>query len=302
MSAKLGFLGLGIMGYPMAKHLVDAGNQVFVWSNTAAKAAKLASEGAIACANPAQVAENADIIFLCVGDTAMSEAVIFGPDGLASSAKAGSIIVDCSTVAPSFAKKAHKELQAKQISFLDAPCTGSKPGAENGTLTFMVGGEKSVFDQVEPFFKQMGTNIYYCGGPGLGLHAKLTQNLVLSNLMQALNEGFVLASKAGVEPNLMLDILTNSAAKSGLGSFKMPFVFQRDFRTNFSTKWMRKDVGLMLDSGKELGVPLQLTQRTAELFDRAIAMGYGEDDFCSTILPLEEQAGTKVTPEEKFQK
>jgi 3-hydroxyisobutyrate dehydrogenase/2-hydroxy-3-oxopropionate reductase len=140
----------------------------------------------------------------------------------------------------------------------------------------------------------MGKKIFYCGGPGLGLHAKLTQNLVLSNILQAFNEGMVLATKAGVDPQLMLEVLDNSAAKSGLINYKAPFVFKRDFTTNFAVKWMDKDIGLMLDSGTELGVPLPLTALTRQLFQAAIAQGHGEEDICSTIKVLESFAGVEV--------
>jgi 3-hydroxyisobutyrate dehydrogenase/2-hydroxy-3-oxopropionate reductase len=140
----------------------------------------------------------------------------------------------------------------------------------------------------------MGKRLYYCGGPGMGLQAKLSQNLILSNILMAFNEGMVLATKGGVDPQLMLEILDNSAAKSGLISYKAPFVFKRDFKPNFSTKWMDKDVGLILESGKELGVPLLLTGLTRQLFQTAIAAGHGEDDMCSTIKVLEKSAGVEV--------
>ena len=140
----------------------------------------------------------------------------------------------------------------------------------------------------------MGKKFYYCGGAGLGLQAKLTQNLILANLMQAFNEGMVLSTKGGIAPELMLDILDNSAAKSGLISFKAPFVFRRDFTTNFSTKWMHKDIGLALGSGQELGLPLPMTGLTEQVFQAAIAEGYGEDDMCSTIRVMERWAGIEV--------
>jgi 3-hydroxyisobutyrate dehydrogenase/2-hydroxy-3-oxopropionate reductase len=128
----------------------------------------------------------------------------------------------------------------------------------------------------------------------MGLHAKLTQNLILSNILQAFNEGLVLSTKAGVDPKLMLQILDNSAAKSGLISFKAPYVLQRNFATNFSVKWMHKDIGLMLDSGNELQVPLPLTGLTQQMFRAAIAQGFGEEDICSTIKVLEGFAGVEV--------
>jgi 3-hydroxyisobutyrate dehydrogenase-like beta-hydroxyacid dehydrogenase len=293
--AKLGFLGLGIMGAPMARNLLQAGHQVALWSNTAAKAKQLAADHkGLFCETPKAVAENADVIFLCVGDTAMSEKVILGENGLSSGAKSGTVIADASTVNPSDSRRIAAELSKSGISFLDAPCTGSKPGAEGGNLTFMVGGEQSVFDKVRPSFEPMGKKIYYCGGNGMGLHAKLTQNLILCNILQAFNEGLVLSTKAGVPPELMLDILANSAAKSGLIEYKAPFVLRRDFSTNFSTKWMHKDIGLMLESAAELNVPVPLTALTRQLFQAAISVGLGESDMCSTIQILENFAQIKV--------
>ena len=293
--AKLGFIGLGIMGGPMARNLLRAGHQVALWSHTDRKARELAeSEKGIFCNSPEEVGRFAECTFLCVGDTFMSERVILGDAGLAAGAASGSVIVDTSTVSPSTSRRIGEELAKKGIHFLDAPCTGSKPGAENGTLTFMVGGDKEVFERVRPYFEAMGKQLYYCGGPGLGLHAKLTQNLILSNLLQAFNEGLVLSTKAGVDPVLMLDILNNSAARSGLISFKAPYVFDRNFETNFSVKWMHKDIGLMLESGKDMNVPLPLTGLTEQLFQAAMGRGLADEDICSTIKVLEGFAGIEV--------
>jgi 3-hydroxyisobutyrate dehydrogenase-like beta-hydroxyacid dehydrogenase len=293
--AKLGFLGLGLMGYPMARNLLRAGHEVALWSHTAEKARKLAtSEGGKFCETPQGVAENADYIFLCVGNTGMSREVILGERGLIAGAKRGTVIADASTVSPSESRAIGEALAAKGIDFLDAPCTGSTPGAEGGTLTFMIGGTREVFEKTKPFFEPMGKRLYYCGGPGLGLQAKLSQNLILSNLLIAFNEGMVLATKGGVDPKLMLDILDNSAAKSGLISYKAPFVFRGDFQANFSVKWMHKDIGLMLESGKELEVPLMLTALTNQLFQAAISDGHADEDICSTIKVLEGIAGIEV--------
>jgi 3-hydroxyisobutyrate dehydrogenase/2-hydroxy-3-oxopropionate reductase len=293
--AKLGFLGLGLMGYPMARNLARGGHQVAVWSHTGAKAQQLAAEEkAIACTSPKQVAEQADFIFACVGDTRMSEEVFTGPNGVIEGAKPGSIAADASTIAPSASRAIGEKLAAKGVHFLDAPCTGSTPGANNATLTFMIGGDQSVFEKTKPYLEAMGKQFYYCGGAGFGLQAKLTQNLILANIMQAFNEGLVLSTKGGIEPELMLDILNNSAAKSGLIAFKAPFVFRRDFTTNFSTKWMHKDIGLALGSAQELGLPMPVTSLTEQMFQAAIAAGYGEDDLCSTIRVMEKWAGVEV--------
>jgi 3-hydroxyisobutyrate dehydrogenase-like beta-hydroxyacid dehydrogenase len=293
--AKLGFLGLGLMGYPMARNLLRAGHQVDLWSHTSEKARALASaEGGKPCATPREVAENAECVFLCVGNTGMSREVILGKNGVIEGAKPGTVVADASTISPSESRSIGEALQREGVDFLDAPCTGSTPGAEGGTLTFMIGGRREVFEGTKPFFEPMGKRLYYCGGPGLGLQAKLSQNLILSNLLIAFNEGMVLAAKGGIDPKLMLEILDNSAAKSGLISFKAPFVFRGDFQAAFSVKWMHKDIGLMLDSGKELDVPLLLTAITSQVFQAAISSGHAEEDICSTIKVLEEMAGVRV--------
>ena len=293
--AKLGFLGLGLMGYPMARNLLRAGHSVALWSNTSSKATQLATEaGGVACKTPAEVAAQADVVFLCVGDTAMVERILLGKGGVIESARKGMTVVDASTISPSASCRIGEALVAAGVDFLGAPVTGSTPGAINATLTFMVGGDENVYKAMLPLLEVMGKKLYYCGGPGMGLHAKLTQNLVLSNILQAFNEGIVLSTKAGVPPALMLDILSNSAAKCGLIEYKAPFVFRRDFTTNFSVKWMHKDIGLMLDSGEELAVPLPLTALTRQMFQAAISKGHGEEDICSTITVLEEYAGVQV--------
>ncbi|WP_446745688.1 NAD(P)-dependent oxidoreductase [Silvibacterium acidisoli] len=293
--AKLGFIGLGIMGGPMAQHLIKAGHQVALWSYSAEKAEKLAGSGAAACKTPAEVAQQSECVFLCVGDTKMSREVILGKDGLVNGAQKGLVIVDCSTVSPAESRQISAELKQKGIDFLDAPCTGSRAGAENATLTFMVGGDSAVFEKTKPYFQVMGKQLYYCGESGMGLQAKLSQNMILGNLLQAFNESLVLSTKGGVPPELMLEILDNSAAKSGLITAKAPFVLARDFSTKFSVKWLEKDMGLMLDSAAELNVPAPLTALSRQLYRAAIAKGYGEEDICGSIRVLEEIAGCEVS-------
>jgi 3-hydroxyisobutyrate dehydrogenase/2-hydroxy-3-oxopropionate reductase len=293
--AKLGFLGLGIMGGPMARHLLMAGHQVALWSHSPDKASAMATHGnGIVCATPAEVGVRSECIFLCVGDTSMSRKVITGPEGIASTAKPGTVIADCSTISPTESQQMAAELQELGLHLLDAPCTGSKKGAENGNLTFMVGGDEEVFERVRSFFEPMGKMLYYCGGSGMGLHAKLSQNLIIGNLLHAFNESFVLAAKAGVPAALLLEILNNSAAKSGLVAAKAPLVFARNFEAHFSVKWLEKDMSLMLESADQLGVPLPLTSLSKQLFHEAIAKGYGEDDICGAIRVLEEFAQVEV--------
>jgi 3-hydroxyisobutyrate dehydrogenase-like beta-hydroxyacid dehydrogenase len=293
--AQLGFLGLGIMGYPMARHLLEAGHEVALWTHSEGKAHELAAKGkGIPCATPKEVAQRADFIFFCVGDSAMARAISVGTDGLLEGVRPNSVTANCSTVSPVESAAIGAMFADRGVHFLDAPCTGSKAGAEGGTLTFMVGGDRGACERAKPFFETMGKRLYYCGAAGQGLRAKLTQNLILANLMQAFAEGLVLAVKNGVAPELMLDILDNSAAKSALIRAKAPSILKRDFQTNFSTKWMHKDVGLALETAKAVDLPLPLTAITEQMLRAAIAKGYGEEDFSSTIRVLEDLAGIEV--------
>jgi 3-hydroxyisobutyrate dehydrogenase/2-hydroxy-3-oxopropionate reductase len=292
--AKLGFLGLGIMGGPMARNLIRAGHVVALWSYSKGKAEELAKEGGVACATPAEVAGRSECVFLCVGNTAMSTEVILGKDGLASGRAGALTIVDCSTVSPSESRRVSAELAKQGIDFLDAPCSGSRAGAEGASLTFMVGGDEGVFTRLRPYFEVMGKQLYYCGAAGMGLQAKLSQNMILGTLLQAFNESFVLSTKAGVPPELMLDIINNSAAKSGMVALKAPAVFARNFKPNFSVKWLEKDMALMLESAAEQNVPAPVTALSRQMLRAAIAEGYGDEDICGSIRVLERMAGCEV--------
>jgi 3-hydroxyisobutyrate dehydrogenase-like beta-hydroxyacid dehydrogenase len=293
--AQLGFLGLGIMGSRMARHLLKGGHEVALWTHSQGKAFELAREGkGVVCKTPREVADHADFIFYCVGDSEMSRAVALGPDGILAGARPESVTCDCSTISPAVSQEIHAAYAAKGLDFLDAPCTGSTGGAEGGTLTFMIGGSQAAFDRAKPYLQLMGKRFYYCGSTGQGLHAKLTQNLILGNLMEAFAEGMVLATKNGINPELMLDILDNSAAKSSFITFKAPFILSRNFGTAFSTKWLHKDIGLALESAQAGNLPLPVTAVTQQMLQMAIAKGRGDDDICSTIRTLEEWAGVEV--------
>jgi len=293
--AQLGFLGLGIMGYRMASHLLKAGHDVALWSHTGSKAQQLAKGGkGTACATPREVAERSDVIFYCVGDTKMARQITVGSGGLIETVRKDAIICDCSSIAPEASIELNAAFAAKGAHFLDSPVTGSTGGAEKAALTFMVGGDKAVFERAKPYMEIMGKLFYYCGPAGQGLKAKVTQNLVGASIMQSFAEGLVLAAKAGIAPELMIEILENSAAKSGIASYKAPFILNRDFVTNFSAKWMHKDVGFALDLAKSLDLPLPMTAVTHQMLQATIAKGWGDDDFCSTIRVLEDWAGMVI--------
>lgn len=293
--AQLGFLGLGIMGSRMAGHLLRAGHDVALWSHTAGKAEKLAREGRGAvCSTPREVAERADFIFACVGDTAMVRSITLEKDGLIEGVRRDAVISDCSSIAPDASVEIGRAFRARNAWFLDSPVTGSTGGATNATLTFMVGGDRAAYDRIRPYMELMGKNFYYCGEAGMGLRAKVVQNMVGAGILQAFCEGLVLAARAGVPPQLMIDIIENSAAKSGLASFKAPFILSRDFTTHFSTKWMHKDVGFATEMARSLNVPVPASSVTEQMLRAAIAKGWGEDDFCSAIRVLEDWTGSEI--------
>lgn len=283
------------MGAPMALRLIGAGHRVTVWSHSDHKAEGFAKKHVCGHAStPVEVARESQYIFLCVGDTAMSREVILGASGLIHGAAPGTVIVDCSTVSPIASKEIARILEEKQVRFLDAPCTGSKAGAETGTLSFMIGGRPEVFEEVKPVLGVMGKALYYCGGAGMGLHAKVTQNLILGNLLQAFNEGLVLSTKGGVDPRIMLEILNNTGARSALVAAKAPAVFRGDFEPTFSVRWLEKDLALSMELSAELGVPLPVTAASQHMLRAAVAKGYGDEDICGSIRVLEEIAGCEV--------
>ena len=293
--ANVGFLGLGIMGEPMTRRLIGAGHRLTVWSHTHEKARRFAESFQCALAeSPADVALASDTIVVCVGDTAMSQEVILGEHGLIETARAGSLIVDCSTISPMASKEIATALAEKHIRFLDAPCTGSKQGAESGTLSFMVGGDQAVFEEARPLLETMGQRLYYCGEHGKGLHAKLTQNLILGNIIQAFNEGLVLSTKGGVSPEIMIDIINNTGARSGYVAAKGENVLRGEFSPTFSVRWLEKDLGLALMVGASLSVPLPVTAASQQQMRTAVAMGYGEEDVSGSIRALEEIASCRV--------
>lgn len=293
--ANIGFLGLGIMGMPMTLRLIKAGHRLTVWSHSLDKGARFAEINGCKSANtPAEVAQECDVIFICVGDTEMSREVILGENGLIDGAQPGCLIVDCSTISPMVSKDIALELNKRQIRFLDAPCTGSKAGAETGTLSFMIGGDKAVFEEARPLFEAMGQRMYYCGEHGKGLHAKVTQNLILGNIIQAFNEGLVLSTKGGVSPEVMIDIINNTGARSGYVAAKAETVLLGDFSPTFSVRWLEKDLGLALAVGATLTTPLPVTAASQQQLRAAIAMGYGDEDVSGSIRVLEDIAVCKV--------
>ncbi|HET7213426.1 MAG TPA: NAD(P)-dependent oxidoreductase [Terriglobia bacterium] len=294
MAESVGFIGLGIMGGPMAMNLVKSGYKVTVYNRTPQKAEPLKKAGAKVAANPAEAAHNADYVISIVSDSAASEQVFMGKDGALQNVKAGAIVIDSATISPVVSRKLACATAGKKAGFLDAPVTGSKHGAEKGELTFMIGGERETFDRAMPLLKVLGKKHIYCGGYGAGLSAKLAQNAIQSTMVEIFCEGFVLAVKSGVRPEVMMEIVQNSMARAALTDFKAPFIFKGDFTPYFPLKWMHKDVALAMEAAFAQDVPMPVTAAVKEVYAAARAQGKGDLDYAAVITFLEELAGVKV--------
>ena len=294
MSQSVGFIGLGIMGQPMALNLVKAGFQVAVFNRTREKAAALEKAGARVASSPADAARDADFVMSIVSDSAASEEVMLGKEGVLQTVKPGAIVIDSATISPVVSRKLACHTAGKEASFLDAPVTGSKHGAEKGELTFMIGGEREVFERAMPVLKVLGKKHIYCGAHGAGLSAKLAQNVIQSTTLEVFCEGFVLAAKAGVRPETMFEIVQSSMARAALTDFKAPFIFKGDFTPYFPLKWMHKDVTLAMEAAYAQGVPMPTAAAVKEVYGAAKAQGNGDLDYAAVITFLEALAGVKV--------
>jgi 3-hydroxyisobutyrate dehydrogenase len=294
MPQSVGFIGLGIMGQPMALNLVKAGFQVSVFNRTRAKAEPLEKAGARVAASPAEAARDADFVMSIVSDSAASEEVMAGKDGVFATVKPGAIVMDSATISPVVSRKLACHAAGKQASFLDAPVTGSKHGAEKGELTFMIGGERETFERAMPVLKVLGKKHIYCGANGAGLSAKLAQNVIQSAMVEIFAEGFVLAAKAGVKPETMFEIVQSSMARATLTDFKAPFIFKGDFTPYFPLKWMHKDVTLAMEAAFAQGVTMPAAAAVKEVYGAARAQGKGDLDYAAVITFLEDLAGVKI--------
>lgn len=294
MAESVGFIGLGIMGEPMALNLVKAGYQVSVYNRTHKKTQSLEQAGARVASTPAEAAQNADYVMSIVSDSAASEEVILGKEGVLQTIKPGAIVIDSATISPVVSRRLACATAGKKASFLDAPVTGSKHGAEKGELTFMIGGERETFERALPLLKVLGKKHIYCGAHGAGLSAKLAQNAIQSTIVEIFCEGFVLAAKSGVRPEVMMEIVQNSMARAALTDFKAPFIFKGDFTPYFPLKWMHKDVTLAMEAAFAQGVPMPVTAAVKEVYASARAQGKGDLDYAAVVTFLEELAGVKV--------
>ncbi|MCM3716206.1 NAD(P)-dependent oxidoreductase [Alkalihalobacillus oceani] len=292
---KIGFVGLGTMGLPMAKNLLKAGYSLRVYNRTASKARSLQSEGDVEVASsPAEVARNSEIVITMVTNNQALEEVIKGENGVLAGASAGLIIIDSSTVAPDLVQSLAKELAEKDIELLDAPVTGSEPQAIAAELAFMVGGKEEVYQQCIPLFEAMGKQSHYMGGSGLGAYTKLANNTMSAINLLSLSEALILASKAGVDPQKFMEVASGGGARSGMMDNKGPKIINRDFHPNFKTELMHKDLGLALNVAAEMNIPVPLLASVREQLRIAMAKGYAEEDMCAVAKCYEEWDGVEI--------
>ena len=293
--AKLGFIGLGIMGKPMCGHLLAAGYTVHVYDVVSEAVQEMASRGAVACSNCKEVAQKSDIIIIMVPDTPDVEAVLFGKDGVVEGIKAGSIVVDMSSISPIATKEFAQKLAAMGVKMLDAPVSGGQVGAEKATLSIMVGGQPEVFEQIKPYFELMGKNIIHVGGNGDGQTCKVANQIVVALTIEAVSEALLFASKAGADPAKVRQALLGGFAQSRILDLHGGRILERKFAPGFRIRHQQKDLNLALQSARSLGLSLPGTAVAQELFNAVAAQGGIDLDHSAMVLALETLANHKVT-------
>jgi len=287
---RVAFLGLGIMGHSMATNLAKAGHEVTVWNRTAGKEV----EGARTAASPAEAARGAEVVWMCVSDTKAVESVLFGPQGVHESLTEGMIIADSSTISPSATRQFAERVRSHGVQYVDAPMTGSKVGAESGTLTFMIGGDEPTIEKLKPLFAVMGKKFFRMGESGKGQATKLVMNLQIALIYEGFAEALTLATKMGVDVEALVPLIQASMVHSGVVEYKAPFVMKRDFSPNFPLRLMHKDLRLALEAAKELRVRLPGLETVEEIYDVADEDGHGDLDYAATLTLLEKWAGVEV--------
>lgn len=292
-SQKIGFIGLGIMGAPMAGHLINAGHQLFV--NTRSKVPEeIANTSAVQSATPAEVARNADVIFIMVPDTADVEKVLFGENGIASGLSKGKIVVDMSSISPIATKEFAKKINALGCDYLDAPVSGGQVGAKNATLSIMVGGSEATFEKVKPLFALIGKNINLVGGNGDGQTAKVANQIIVALNIEAVGEALLFAAKAGADPEKVRQALMGGFASSKILEVHGERMVKRTFNPGFRIELHQKDLNLALSSAKALGVSLPNTATAQELFNSCAAHDGKAWDHSAMVKALEKLANFEI--------
>jgi 3-hydroxyisobutyrate dehydrogenase-like beta-hydroxyacid dehydrogenase len=287
MAAKVSFLGLGVMGFPMAGHLKAKGYDVTVYNRTAAKAEDWAKKHAGRTApTPAAAAKDADFVMVMVGNDADVEQVVLAKDGALAGMKKGAILVDHTTASADVARKVFEAAKKAGVDFIDAPVSGGQAGAENGKLTVMCGGELSPFERAKPVMDSYGRAVTLMGPAGSGQLTKMVNQICIAGLVQGLSEGLAFAEKAGLDVNLLLDVISKGAAQSWQMENRGKTMHERKFNFGFAVDWMRKDLGICLAEARRNGAKLPVTQTVAGYYDEISKNGGSRYDTSSLITRL----------------
>lgn len=288
---RIGFAGLGLMGSRMARQFLDKGFPLTVWNRTPERCAPLRDAGAQIAATPRELAEMCDVLIACVADPNAVGRVLFADDGVRPAARPGFRYVECSTISPGLARRTAEALRARGADALEALVTGSKTGAEKGTLTIMTGGRRETHDELLPILMVMGTKAIYCGESGQASVVKLIGNSIISFMLLGFCEGLVAGRKAGVPLETLVEVIQASGFASPYFAFKGAAIAKRDFEQHFSIDLLVKDQGLMLDEAAAQGVPMPGLAAIREVFQAARAQGYGQEDIAAVVKAIERAAG-----------
>jgi 3-hydroxyisobutyrate dehydrogenase-like beta-hydroxyacid dehydrogenase len=292
--AKLGFVGLGVMGSEMVNRLLSKGHSVIGYNRTRSKSEWLVKKGMNWGNTPREVVENADVVLSMVTNSAALKAVMEGPDGMLAAVTPGKIFVDISTVGPAYSRELAEKIRARGGDMVDSPVSGSVITLQEGKLSVMVGGRKETFEKVKPLLQDIGPKVTHVGDNGLALVMKIGTNLSLAVQMLAFCEGLLLAEKSGIKREVAVEVLTHSVIASPMVQYRGPFVLKQPDEAWFNVNMMQKDMLLALELGRQLGVPMPTTAVTNEFLTAARGMGLVEKDFAVVFDVLAQMSGVKA--------
>lgn len=288
MTETAAFIGLGVMGYPMAGHLARAGHSVTVYNRTAEKARDWAAEfGGATAATPAEAAAGADFVFACVGNDDDLREVTLGAEGAFGGLKAGAVFVDHTTVSAALAQELYAEATSRDAHFLDAPVSGGQAGAENGVLTCMVGGDEAAFEKARPLMESYSKMLRLLGPAGYGQLAKMVNQICIAGVVQGLAEALHFAKATGQDGDAVLDVISKGAAQSWQMENRGYTMLKGEFDFGFAVDWMRKDLAIILEEARKAGVTLPITEIVDGFYEKVQELGGGRWDTSSLIVPLE---------------
>ena len=293
MPDKIGFIGLGIMGKPMAHNLLKAEYDVTVFNRSQQAIEELVAAGAKAAENPRQVAEKADVLIAMLPDSPDVEAVLAGENGVLAGLKPGGLLIDMSTISPVVSRKLAEAASQQGISMLDAPVSGGDKGAIAGTLSVMVGGSEADYERALPIFQALGKTITYCGPNGAGQTVKACNQVVVALTIEAVSEALVLGTKAGVDPEIILKVLGGGLAQNRVMEMRGPNFIQHKYEPGFKVKLHHKDLGIVLDTAKAFGLDLPVTPLVDGMLAALIDQGKGELDHSALLEVVEEHCQSK---------